>query len=95
VTDTPHERLHAIIDGLVQGVGFRHAAYRHASNLGLTGWVRNREDGRVEAVFEGERAVLEQMLAWCHKGPVLSRVKSVERQWDAATGEFTDFGITF
>ncbi len=89
------ERLHVFISGLVQGVGFRHATYRKAGMMGLSGWVRNTPDGRVEAVFEGERPVLEEMLDWCTQGPVLSRVDSVECAWAAAEGGSDAFEIAF
>lgn len=89
------QALHVYISGLVQGVGFRHATYRHACSLGLTGWVRNAPDGRVEALFEGERGVLERMLEWCLRGPVLSRVDKVDSTWTQATGSFEGFEITF
>ncbi len=89
------QALHVYISGLVQGVGFRHATYRHAGSLGLTGWVRNTPDGRVEAQVEGEREVLERMLEWCRQGPVLSRVDKVDSTWPEATGSFEGFEITF
>ena len=87
--------LHVYISGLVQGVGFRFATYRHAGSLGLTGWVRNTPDGRVEALVEGERGVLEGMLEWCRQGPVLSRVDKVNSTWPQATESFEGFEITF
>lgn len=90
-----HERLHVLISGLVQGVGFRHATYRKAATMGLSGWVRNTPDGRVEAVFEGEKPVLEEMLDWCTQGPVLSRVDTVECDWAAAEDGFDQFEIAF
>ena len=88
-------RLHVLIEGLVQGVGFRHAAYLQGTSLELTGWVRNLADGRVEATLEGPEPVLEDMLAWCHQGPYLSRVTKVEAKWGTATGEFDSFRIAF
>ena len=90
-----HESLHVYISGMVQGVGFRHATYRRALSLGLTGWVRNHPDGGVEAVFEGERAVLEEMLAWCERGPALARVDNVNGTWRALGGTFNGFEIAF
>ncbi len=89
------QALHVYISGLVQGVGFRYAVYRHAGSLGLRGWVRNTPDGRVEAQVEGEREVLERMLEWCRQGPVLSRVDKVDSAWTQATGSFEGFEITF
>ncbi len=89
------ERLHVYISGLVHGVGFRYATYRKAGMMGLSGWVRNTPDGRVEAVLEGERPVLEEMLDWCTRGPALSRVDRVESTWATAEGEFVEFEIAF
>ncbi|MDK1020639.1 MAG: acylphosphatase [Candidatus Hydrogenedentes bacterium] len=89
------QALHVCISGLVQGVGFRYAMYRHAGSLGLMGWVRNTPDGRVEALVEGEREVLERMLEWCRRGPVLSRVDKVDSTWTQATKSFEGFEITF
>ena len=89
------EELHVTIEGMVQGVGYRHALRAHASNLGLSGWVRNLPEGRVEARIEGPREGLEEMLSWCHKGPVLSKVLHIDSVWGDATGEQTGFRITF
>lgn len=77
------ERLHVIVDGQVQGVGFRYATGRRARELGLNGWVRNRSDGRVEAEFEGPRHTLEEMLEWCRNGPAFARVTRVDEIWTA------------
>lgn len=88
-------RLHVFIEGLVQGVGFRHAVYMEAGKLGLTGWVKNLPDNRVEACFEGDRSTLESMLTWCRRGPFLSKVEQVESTWEPASGDFSSFDITF
>ena len=87
------ERLHMVITGRVQGVGFRYAAYRLAQSLGLNGWVRNRADGAVEAEFEGDRSALESMLAWSREGPPLARVTSVETAWSDAGAGYRDIDI--
>ena len=76
------ERLHVLIEGRVQGVGFRFSTYEQALAMGLNGWVRNLYDGRVEAEFEGPRGALEQMLAWCREGPGPARVTNVEACWE-------------
>ena len=89
------KRLHVYIEGRVQGVWFRDSTRTEASPLGLTGWVRNLPDGRVEAVFEGEEEDLNRILKWCHKGSPHSRVDRVEPQWGPATGEFADFRIAY
>jgi acylphosphatase len=62
----------------VQGVFFREATRRRASTLGVAGWVRNRPDGAVEAVFEGDPDAVEAMLAFCRQGPRGARVEGVE-----------------
>ena len=90
-----NEELHVTIEGMVQGVGYRHALRAHASKLGLAGWVCNLPDGRVEARIEGPREDLEEMLVWCHKGPALSNVTRVDSVWGDATGNYTGFSITF
>jgi acylphosphatase len=81
------------IRGKVQGVFFRESARIEASRLGLTGWVRNREDGSVEAVAEGEPATLEEFIRWCHRGPPAARVTDVERVDGEPTGEFRTFHV--
>ena len=85
-------RAHVWIAGRVQGVAFRAYTVDEASVRGVTGWVGNIPDGRVEAVFEGERAVVEGMIAWCRKGPPAARVSSVEVKWEEPKGE-VGFGL--
>ena len=77
---------HLRISGRVQGVGFRFALQREALAHSLAGWVRNRRDGTVEAVLQGEAAAVEAVQAWAKRGPAASRVDRVELQ--AAQGEF-------
>jgi acylphosphatase len=86
-------RLHAEVYGDVQGVGFRAFVHRRASQLGLTGWVRNRSDGSVELTAEGSRSLLDTLLADVRRGPSLSRVETVMEEWLPATGEFRGFGV--
>jgi len=69
--------VHVMISGIVQGVWFRASTKKQAEALGVTGWVRNTEDGRVEAIFEGEKDKVEQLITWCHTGPPHSKVKHV------------------
>lgn len=71
-------RAHVVARGRVQGVGFRASTRRHARALGLAGFVRNRADGSVEAVFEGDAAAVEAALAFVREGPPGARVDSVE-----------------
>lgn len=91
-TETIH-RLHAVIHGRVQGVGYRAFAARSAQVLELTGWVRNRYDGTVETIAEGERAKLEQFLRDLKRGPGPSNVIQIDEEWLPATGEFTRFNL--
>lgn len=86
-------RLHAIVEGRVQGVGFRAFVLRQATDLKLTGWVRNRWDGSVEVVAEGERPSLEQLLAALHQGPHAAMVTQVSAEWEEAKGEFRSFYV--
>jgi acylphosphatase len=86
-------QLHVVIEGRVQGVGFRYATCAQAEKLGLKGWVRNLPDSRVEALFEGDIADLETMLAWCQKGPALARVKNVEVSWNKAITQYSRFEV--
>ncbi|MEP6752820.1 MAG: acylphosphatase [Candidatus Dormiibacterota bacterium] len=88
------ERLHGVIKGDVQGVGFRFFMIRRAHALGLTGWVKNRDDGVVEFVAEGMRRDLEQLERAAQKGPQMARVTAVEVNWSEATGDLSRFDIT-
>jgi acylphosphatase len=85
------ERVHILISGRVQGVGFRYATHERATTLGLNGWVRNLPDGRVEAELEGPRPVIEQMLAWCETGPRLAKVTRVDAKWASGEPQYGDF----
>jgi acylphosphatase len=84
-----------MISGRVQGVFFRAHTEETAHALGLTGWVRNTEDGGVETVAEGHRPELERFLQWCRSGPPGARVSNVEERWETATGEFSRFSIKY
>lgn len=88
-------RLKAIIEGYVQGVGFRAFVMHKAKDLGVRGWVRNRRDGSVEVVAEGDRPSLDNLLVALRRGPVSARVTDVKGQWQAATGEFRDFDVKY
>ncbi len=87
------ERLHAIVQGRVQGVGFRFATQRRATDLGLTGWVCNRADHTVEVVAEGDHATLERFLTFLNLGPSAAQVAGVASQWLPSSGEFADFSV--
>jgi acylphosphatase len=88
-------RAHVIIEGRVQGVFFRHHTHEKAQELGVTGWVKNSRDGRVEAVFEGEKASVERIVQWCHRGPFEARVTEVTVTWEDPQGEFDLFAIVY
>lgn len=87
-------RAHLRISGRVQGVYFRATAQDTGRALGLTGWIRNLADGSVEAVFEGPRERLEEMVEWCRHGPPQARVDGVDLSWGSATGEFSTLRVT-
>ncbi len=87
-------RAHVWVAGRVQGVAFRAYTVEEAAARGVAGWVRNTPDGRVEAVFEGERAPVEALVAWCRKGPPSARVSSVKVNWEDPKGE-QDFGVRY
>jgi acylphosphatase len=87
------ERLHVIIAGRVQGVGFRYGAHARAVELGLRGWVRNLPDGRVEGEFEGDHAALADMLSWCERGPRFARVDRVDTNWRQSADHYEGFEV--
>lgn len=86
-------RVHVVIYGIVQGVGYRYSTYRKALQLGITGWVRNKSDGSVEAVFEGSHEKLEEMLSWCRKGPIGAHVSEIDVQWEEGDERYNNFEI--
>ena len=86
-------RAHIFIEGRVQGVFYRSWTQRQAEKLGLTGWVKNLEDGRVEVVAEGEKENLSKLIEAVKKGPPLSKVEHLDIIWEEATGEFGEFEI--
>ncbi len=88
-------RARFVVRGLVQGVNFRSAAVAEATRLGLTGRVRNREDGALEAVAEGAGEALEDFARWLRRGPRLAEVESVERTELEGGGRYHDFAIAY
>jgi acylphosphatase len=80
-------RALVVVKGFVHGVGFRYATLTRARSLQVDGWVRNREDGSVEAVFEGDRTRIESMVDWCRRGPGGSVVEDVSVEWEDPRGE--------
>ena len=85
-------QAHIFISGFVQGVSYRYFVKTNAQTLGVKGWVRNTENGGVEAVFNGEKKNIEEMIALCRKGPNLAEVKQLGIAWEE-TEDFTDFII--
>jgi acylphosphatase len=90
--DQRHRTVHVRIEGRVQGVGYRYWAADRANELQLTGWVRNRRDGAVEAVLSGPVAAVERMLALCRRGPPDAAVSTFEIVGEG-TGAFDAFTI--
>jgi acylphosphatase len=90
-------RVHAIISGRVQGVFFRMETKQAAQRLDVFGWVRNRRDGAVEAVFEGQKSRVDAILDWCRQGPANALVTDVDAQLEAISGdgEFDEFKIEY
>jgi acylphosphatase len=88
-------RAHVIISGRVQGVFFRAETQREALRLGICGWVRNRPEGTVEAIFEGNTQLVEKAIEWCWQGSQMARVTDVKVQMQDYTGEFDDFAVTY
>jgi len=88
-------RAHVFVSGRVQGVFFRYETRQHARRVGVTGWVRNLPDGRVEAVFEGEKEAVEYMIEFCKRGPLAAKVEKVKVIWEPYKGEFESFTIRY
>jgi len=86
---------HLIISGKVQGVWFRASTKQKAEQLGIAGWVKNTDNGRVEALIEGDEKQIQDMIKWCHQGPPLSRVKKVEVKNIDSTNGFNGFEIKY
>ena len=88
------KQVQLTVRGRVQGVFFRASTQREASRLGLTGWVRNRSDGALDILAEGEEEGLKDLIAWAHKGPSAARVERVDVRWRGFSGDHYDFRIT-
>ncbi len=88
-----NKRVQLIVRGRVTGVYFRASAQREARRLGVTGWVKNRNDGSVELLAEGDEDSIKEILSWAHHGPSAARVDGVDVRWRSYTGEFADFRI--
>ena len=93
MSEETNERLHALVEGVVQGVGFRYFVTIYAEELKLTGWTRNLWDGRVEVMAEGPRKSLESLLRHLQEGPRGAQVSNVDVKWQVATNEFQNFSV--
>ena len=80
-------RVRVFVSGLVQGVGYRYSTKNQAKYFGLGGWVRNLPDGRVEAVFEGEKKAVEGMIDWCRRGPTSATVSELVLEYEDPEGD--------
>ncbi len=88
-------RAHVLVSGRVQGVFFRSETRYEAKRRNVAGWVRNTYDGKVEAVFEGEKEDVEKLISFCQRGPPGARVTKIKSRWEQYTGEFRDFQIFY
>lgn len=79
--------------GRVQGVYFRQETAEQARARGVSGWVRNNPDGSVEAVFEGDRRMVEEMVEWCRRGPAAAKVERLEVEGEEPAGEPAGFAV--
>lgn len=86
---------HLYVSGQVQGVAFRYSAIRQAQLLGVTGWVKNVFDGRVELLIEGDDTAVNQMIAWCYHGPRAARVTEVQEETLPYSGQYPSFEVRF
>ena len=93
VAEVESARAHIRLAGRVQGVGFRYYTADEARRRHLSGWVRNLDSGGVEAVFEGPRKVIEDMLRWCNEGPAGAYVRDLQTAWDEPPEHLTGFEI--
>ncbi|HET7324969.1 MAG TPA: acylphosphatase [Halococcus sp.] len=84
---TDRTRAHVFVSGRVQGVSYRANTRDAAREEDVDGWVKNRDDGRVEAVFEGEEDAVEELVEWCHTGSPAAEVEGVEAEYDDPENE--------
>jgi len=88
-------RAHILVTGRVQGVFFRDRTQKWASSLNLTGWVKNIRSGQVEALAEGDKEKIEELINKLNEGPPLAHVEKVDVNWEEYKGEFKDFKVVF
>lgn len=87
------EQVHLLISGFVQGVGYRQFVRKEATKRGLFGWVKNLSNGKVEAVVQGKKEIIEELIEMCRKGPFLSEIKDIEITWEEVDVPFSEFFI--
>jgi acylphosphatase len=88
-------RAHVLVSGDVQGVFFRATTRDMASRFGVNGWVRNTSDGKLEAVFEGDKGSVREMVEFCSRGPTGAHVDDIDVKWEEYKGEFSGFSIRY
>jgi acylphosphatase len=88
-----HERAHIRVSGQVQGVFFRDSTRRKAEELGLSGWVKNLPDGKVEAVFEGPSDSVRKMVRWCEEGPQQASVENLDADFEGSGEDLQGFEV--
>lgn len=94
-TSQRKSRAHVFVSGRVQGVYFRQNTKQVAIRHGVTGWVRNLTDSRVEAIFEGNEMDVNEVIEWCYVGPPKAKVDDVNVKFEKYSGEFSDFNINY
>jgi acylphosphatase len=87
--------VHIVVNGMVQGVGFRYFVRHHARQLGLTGWVRNLPNGDVEIMAEGNRESVERLIVEVRRGPHSAVVSNADIIWKEPSGLFEDFDVAY
>ena len=87
-------QAHFFISGFVQGIGYRQFVKSNARKLGLNGWVRNLSDGRVEAIAQGDKEKIEELITLCKTGPMMAEIKEVEIKWEKVNTLFQEFKQT-
>lgn len=86
-------QAHILVSGFVQGVGYRMFVRKNAEELGITGWVTNLLDGRVEALLQGRKETIEKLIERCKKGPYFSEVKNISIEFQQIEEKFEEFTI--
>lgn len=87
------QQVHLFISGFVQGIGFRQFVKSHAQELGLTGWVKNTQDGGVEIIAQGKKESLDQLVMFCKKGPPLSKITDISARFENVRKPFSGFVV--